>query len=494
MAGSFFEDAVPPPPLDDLVPDSEVSEEKEADTPTRPRGAQSHDPRELSRRQNRRKGLIIGSVGALGVIAMVVFLTSGGAPEQQEPVNSQAAASAAVAETGIESLQNPGNTGLGIDTVSISDMVGSANSQGGAMDVPEDLAATLNTSTQANLGPTPSLPDLLQTPNETTTLAGSEQVDPPATAADSSPKREEHLLDLTGGIFGNRQDVQPQTDNTSSSSSNDSDGPDEEARRARLDSLRLEAAAAREARLERLRGQKLTILSSGGGDNPLGLGGSGTPSQNEGSRNASQAPGDMALPLDANAPATLLSEFNSGLSGRQVIAQLTSPLRVRGRILLPAGTRAQGTASVSIGQRGRATQVSISFNRFILPDGRIADGFSAVAGDPRTLSEGLTNVGLNRHYPAQVAGVVAASAFELLVGSLSQNRPSSFQQPSVFDESVARVRDRGIGVFAGEFEEGRWEPTVRIKKGTPMVLLFGLEGGTLPDAPTLTPGFPVGNN
>jgi type IV secretory pathway VirB10-like protein len=171
--------------------------------------------------------------------------------------------------------------------------------------------------------------------------------------------------------------------------------------------------------------------------------------------------------------AVLMSDYRSNLSGGRVEARLTQPLRSRtGAVILPAGTRAFGTASAENGRPGSPATVAIRFDIFVTPQNQVIRDLAGSAGDARTGAMSIAAM-TDNHYVERVLRGATSTAVGL---ALTQNtqRTSVFEQPSQRDMVIADARARAEAIISGPIgDEGSVGPSVRLERDTPFVIIFG---------------------
>lgn len=179
----------------------------------------------------------------------------------------------------------------------------------------------------------------------------------------------------------------------------------------------------------------------------------------------------------SQARVTLETEFISDLEGGgQVIATLTTPLISDRREILPAGTQAFGQASVArTGSTfGRDPRVSLDFDRFVTPRNEVVDDLTGYAADPETMSLTIPAES-DRRYGERLLRGLASTAVDVGLGSTARGRRSTFEGPSVWDQTIARTQNRAATMIEGDVgDEQTVDAAVTLSQGTSFYLVFGL--------------------
>lgn len=174
-------------------------------------------------------------------------------------------------------------------------------------------------------------------------------------------------------------------------------------------------------------------------------------------------------------PAVLTSTYKSDLGQGRVQARLNAPLRDRNNaVILPAGTRAFGTASATSPSPGEPPRVTMGFNVFVKPSGEVVRGVTAEAIDPETLASSVSG-DVDRHLTERIIRGVAATAVDLALTSQADDRRTAFEQPSAEDLAIQDARQRAAALIEGDVgDENSLDATVTLEQGTTFVLMFGL--------------------
>jgi hypothetical protein len=173
--------------------------------------------------------------------------------------------------------------------------------------------------------------------------------------------------------------------------------------------------------------------------------------------------------------AVTTSEFIADQEGSGTVeARLVAPLRDRGEVILPAGTRAFGRAQATNYQVGNDARVSIEFTTFVTPDGRvIRDQIKASAADPITLARSVA-AKVDHQMAGRVLRGGAATMIDFALTANSQQR-SVFDAPTPRDEAITDARKRlsnMLGATVGDERSQR--PRVFLPIETSVTLIFGL--------------------
>lgn len=201
--------------------------------------------------------------------------------------------------------------------------------------------------------------------------------------------------------------------------------------------------------------------------------------QSQSSGTASTGGRDAATGLEVTpglkVQAITVSEFIAGQQGGGVVeARLTSALRDRGRLVLPAGTRAFGEARATNWSPGRDARVSITFHTFVTPNGQVLrNQLTAMAADPQTLAMSVRG-SVDHNYLSKIARGGAATAIDLFLTQDAARR-SVFDAPSPRDQALADARERLGNVLGADIgDETTDRPVVTLPAQTPLMLVFGL--------------------
>lgn len=266
-------------------------------------------------------------------------------------------------------------------------------------------------------------------------------------------------------------------------------------RQARLDAMR-EAAeraraeaeareAARKAEEERLRSrptlvaEAANLLEQGAGSarpagsSRFGLDEEGSGMTEEGVRAAGES--NAEITPGTRVMATLVSEFISDAQGGgRVEARLDEALRSRRGTLLPAGTRAYGTAQAAVPSPGRQARVELSFDVFVTPDGTVVRNVKGYAADPETLAFSIPGK-VDHRYLERIARGTISTAVDLAITQGAEDRRSAFELPSPRDMAIDDARRRLGAIINGPIgDETSIPPAVKLESGTRFVMIFGL--------------------
>jgi hypothetical protein len=172
--------------------------------------------------------------------------------------------------------------------------------------------------------------------------------------------------------------------------------------------------------------------------------------------------------------AVTVSEFISDDQGAgQIEARLTQPLKTRSGVLLPAGTRAFGTASGGAPQVGRPARLTVTFDVFVTPKGDVIRGLPAKGVDPKTLSTTVAAQS-DQRYPQRILRGAVSTALDLALTAKAQNRPNAFEQPSPRDRAIEDARARFGAIINGPVgNENSVHATVVLPADTEILLQFG---------------------
>lgn len=172
--------------------------------------------------------------------------------------------------------------------------------------------------------------------------------------------------------------------------------------------------------------------------------------------------------------AMTVSEFIGDIEGGgQVEVRLTAPLRSRGHLILPAGTRGFGTASGGTPRPGQPARVTLTVSVFVTPQGDVIRNLSAKGLDPRTLAFSIPAKAMNR-YPQRIVRGVLATSVDLALTNGQTQRPSAFEQPSLRDQALNDARRRLGALIGGPIGDENSQPaTVTLPANTMIVLSFG---------------------
>lgn len=173
--------------------------------------------------------------------------------------------------------------------------------------------------------------------------------------------------------------------------------------------------------------------------------------------------------------AVLVSEYISDMqSAGRIEARLTEPLRGRSGVILPAGTRAFGTASAGAINPGQAPRVEIQFDIYITPDGQTIRGLSGLAADPTTLAMSIP--GKADHRTGQrIWRALLSTGVDLALTANAQDRRTAFEMPSPRDEAYNDIRRRAATIIGDPIgDESAFRPAVRLERGTRFMIIFGL--------------------
>jgi hypothetical protein len=257
---------------------------------------------------------------------------------------------------------------------------------------------------------------------------------------------------------------------------------------ARVDAAR-EAAAMREAAAQaraeaRAKAEEAlrvpTLIASGqveGGSANAGASRFGSSEVRAGSGEAAGEAGSNAygiLPGTRVSAVTTTEYISDAQGGGRIEARLTSPLRVDGRTVLPAGTRAFGSITGGDIAPGREARATVAFDVFLTPSGEVIRDLQGVAGDPQTLAMSVP-VKVDRRTPERLVRAAAATAADLMISSFgSTQRASVFEQPSAKELAIKDARERATGVILGGMgDEESVQPAVRLPQGTALIIMFG---------------------
>lgn len=171
--------------------------------------------------------------------------------------------------------------------------------------------------------------------------------------------------------------------------------------------------------------------------------------------------------------AVTTSEFISDAEGAGIVeVRLGQALRAGGRVVLPAGTRAYGTASGSYSV-GRQARVSITFNTFVTPDGRVIKNLVGKAADPQTMAMSVP-AKVDHRYASRIARGAVATALDIALTKDMEPR-SIYQTPSPREQAIMDARDRLhniLGTSVGD--EASTSEAVILEMETPITIVFGL--------------------
>jgi hypothetical protein len=176
--------------------------------------------------------------------------------------------------------------------------------------------------------------------------------------------------------------------------------------------------------------------------------------------------------------AILTSEFDSGMAGgSRVEARLTQPLRDRaGRIILPAGTRAYGSASGSPRNTSGKQGVEMSFTVFVTPQNVVIRDLAGQGGDPET-GASMVPARMNARLVERTIRGAASTAVGLALTQNSRESRSVFEQPSLRDVVIMDTRLNVDGLLrtqGGALNESGSPVTLHVDRDSPFILLFGL--------------------
>lgn len=173
-----------------------------------------------------------------------------------------------------------------------------------------------------------------------------------------------------------------------------------------------------------------------------------------------------------------VTEFRSDATDGGIEIRLSAAVRDKDKkVLLPAGTRGFGSVSATGGTAGQPARVTITVATWLKPNSEVVRGLSAVAGDPKTLSNSVP-ASVDQHYLDRGARLLASSAIGIVMTQNAQDRPSAFQAPSQRDLAMQDIRTKTQAIISDRVgNEQTDKPTVVLAPNTKIMLMFGTTGG-----------------
>jgi hypothetical protein len=419
----------------------------------------SADPIMEGQRQNKRRAkMVFAGVAVLLTLFLVkLFLPNG------DEATGPAPGTAIAADSG-QGRGDGTNTGIGFDTMTIVDAALGGNLDRDLVPYQEDTPNPYTT--------TPGSAGGYGVDNGTSTFGDLGPGGLPANGGllGQSGATNDTLEENAALLLAENQALRDSIDRVAG----------QQLREMRADSMRAARAAAEAARLEKLRGVTVTLYKGDAqGQSAIG------PLPGEGGDGASGDLGNIdpsLLRYDTHARAEMMSTYNSAYPGAgPVQARLTSPLRVDGKTVLPAGTIAQGQATGSIGGAGVPARVQMNFTRFTLPNGRVVTGLNGMAGDPRTLTVSVA-ARTNNRYNQRLALLGLSTGSAALVATLNpDNRgvtcslTGCVEQRSALTTVLDNAGNSLQQIFLGNQADPNDVPVeVVLERGTEFIILFGL--------------------